>query len=304
MTSPRHALRAGIHGLVLTGSLSAEDWGPVVELCSRLGYHVVEVPLLDPHRVDAPALAAIFAEHGVEATASLGLSFETDVSSTDVGVVDAGRGVLHAALEAIDAIGGRYLGGVLYSAIGKYSAPPTSEGRANAVAVLRELAAAADERGITLGIEPANRYETNLINTSGQAVALLEDIAADNTVVHLDAYHVHIEEGDFGAAVRRCGDRLGYVHVGESHRGVLGTGSMDLPAIFRPLAAVGYEGTVTFESFSDAVVSEKLSSALAVWRRLWDDGEAVAAHALEVMRAHWDAAQAEQRAIGLSSKDG
>jgi D-psicose/D-tagatose/L-ribulose 3-epimerase len=292
----RGSLRAGIHGLVLTGSQAVDDWQPVVELCSRLGYAIVEVPMLDPYAVDGKAMGALFAEHDLEPTASLGLTFATDVSSTDLAVVGAGKDLLHAALDTVADMGGDFLGGVIYSAMGKYPGPPTTGGRANAVAVLRDLAASADERGIALGIEAANRYETNLINTSGQAVSLIEDIGADNVVVHLDAYHVHIEEGDFGAAVRRCGDRLGYVHVGESHRGILGTGSIDLPAVFRALVQVGYDGTVTFESFSNAVVSESLSNALAIWRRLWDDGPAVAEHALAVMQSHWATAQLEWQA--------
>jgi D-psicose/D-tagatose/L-ribulose 3-epimerase len=91
---------------------------------------------------------------------------------------------------------------------------------------------------------------------------------------------------------------LGYVHVGECHRGYLGTGSVDLPRIFRTLVDVDYRGTITFESFSNAVVSESLSNSLAVWRELWTDGEAVAAHALALIREHLAAARAAARPIG------
>lgn len=59
-----------------------------------------------------------------------------------------------------------------------------------------------------------------------------------------------------------------YVHIGESHRGYLGTGSVDFGALFRALAAADYEGPLTFESFSSAVVSPSLSNTLCVWRNL------------------------------------
>ena len=60
-----------------------------------------------------------------------------------------------------------------------------------------------------------------------------------------------------------------YVHIGESHRGYLGTGSVDFQGLFRGLAAIDYAGPLTFESFSSAVVSPSLSNTLCVWRNLY-----------------------------------
>ena len=59
-----------------------------------------------------------------------------------------------------------------------------------------------------------------------------------------------------------------YVHIGESHRGYLGTGSVDFAAFFRALAKYDYKEAITFESFSSAVVSGSLSNTLCVWRNL------------------------------------
>ena len=73
--------------------------------------------------------------------------------------------------------------------------------------------------------------------------------------------------------------RLGYVHVGDSHRGYLGTGTVAFDELFAALAEIAYDGPLTFESFSTAVVSERFASALAVWREPWRDGRDVAAHA-------------------------
>lgn len=86
--------------------------------------------------------------------------------------------------------------------------------------------------------------------------------------------------------MRIAGDRLGYVHVGESHRGYLGSGPIDFPQFFAALRDSGYAGPVTFESFSSAVVHPELSNTLAVWRNLWDDGEDLARHAHGFMAEH------------------
>src|SRR6476620_10516759 len=127
------------------------------------------------------------------------------------------------------------------------------------------LAGQADELGITLGLEVCNRYETNVINTAADALRLADDIGADNVLIHLDTYHMNIEEDDFVRPVLLVGDRLGYGHIGENHRGYLGSGHLDFAPFFRALDAIDYTGPITFESFSSAVVAQGLSNDLAVW---------------------------------------
>lgn len=139
--------------------------------------------------------------------------------------------------------------------------------------------ARAERADVTLGIEAVNRYESNLINSAEQALELADEIGAGNIVVHLDAYHMNIEEPNLGDSIRLCGSRLGYVHIGESHRGYLGTGTVDFDQLFAALVEIGYDGPLTFESFSTAVISERFASALAVWRDPWQDGGDLAAHA-------------------------
>ena len=140
----------------------------------------------------------------------------------------------------------------------------------------------AQNRAMSLGLEVCNRYETNVINTAQDALRLADDIGADNVVVHLDTYHMNIEEDDLVRPVYEVGERLGYVHIGENHRGYLGSGHLDLSGFFHALADIDYTGPVTFESFSSAVVSSTLSGDLAIWRNLWDDGFDLATSA----RAH------------------
>jgi D-psicose/D-tagatose/L-ribulose 3-epimerase len=283
--SVRNAL--GVHALVWTGSW---DQPSVAEACRQTraaGFDLLEVPLLDPGAVDPVMTAQELRSAGLSATCSLGLAADTDISSTDTAAVDRGQQLLSQALEVTDRIGSHYLGGVLYGALHKYSTPPSLRGRANAVGVLRELASDAADRGITLGLEPVNRYESNLVNTVEQGLDLIEDIASDQVVIHVDSYHAHIEETDVAGPIHRAAEagRLGYVHVGENHRGGLGTGQVDFPSLFRALAEVDYAGPVVFESFSSAVVSERFVTALAIWRDPWTDNVALARAANDFLRA-------------------
>ena len=136
-----------------------------------------------------------------------------------------GEDLLLRAVETASKIGSKFLGGVIYSCMGKYTSPPTEKAILNCVKTLKRVAERAQELGLTLGLEPANRYESNIINTAAETVKLIERIGCDNIVVHLDAYHMHIEER-YEDAVSVSAEKAGYFHIGESHRGYLGTGNV------------------------------------------------------------------------------
>ncbi len=283
--------RIGAHALMWVGGWSEQECRQAIENSRATGYDLIEIPVLDPSSIDVAMTRKVLEEAGLSAACSLGLSFETDISSTDPELVARGERLLHDALAVTRDLGAQYLGGVISSALGKYTDPPSKQGRANSVRVIQGLAKQAAASGITLGLEVVNRYESNLINTAKQALAFIVDVGADNLKVHLDTYHMNIEEADFTTPVLASGDRLGYVHVGESHRGYLGTGTVDFPAFLGALAAINYQGPVTFESFSSAVTTPGLSSTLAIWRNTWTDSLDLARHAREFIDAGLRGAQ-------------
>lgn len=276
----------GVHALVWVGDWSAPSIQRAVSATTAAGYDLLEIPVLDPSSIDTSLTRKLLDKHGLGAACSLGLTRDADISSEEPDVVQRGEERLGAALAAASKLGASYLGGILYSALDKYSGPATARGRANAVACLGRLAERARKQDIRLGLEVVNRYETNLVNTATQAMELIEAIGEDNVFVHLDTYHMNIEESNFAAPVHECGDRLGYVHIGESHRGYLGTGTVDFASFFDALGDIGYSGTITFESFSSEVVDPMLSNTLAVWRNLWTDNEDLARTALEFIQSH------------------
>jgi D-psicose/D-tagatose/L-ribulose 3-epimerase len=277
VTSIRNPI--GVHALVWTGGWSEAGARTAITSSKAAGFDLIEVPLLDPDSVDAPMTRRLLDEYDLDVTASLGLSPATDVSSEDPDVVAAGRALLTRAADVARDLGSSYLGGVLYGSLGKAAGPATERGRANAVEAVADLADHAARSGLSLGLEVVNRYESNLFNTARGALAFLDEVDRANVVVHLDTYHMNIEEPDTFTPVLACGERLGYVHVGESHRGYLGSGSADFGGLFRGLRAIGYSGPITFESFSSAVLSPLLSDTLAIWRNLWTDSHDLARHA-------------------------
>jgi D-psicose/D-tagatose/L-ribulose 3-epimerase len=268
----------GVHALVWSGAWDEPAARHAISSAAAAGFDLIEVPILDPYGIDTAMTRRLLAEYGLQGACSMGLPARADVSSEDPAVLSAGKDLLARAVEVTHEIGSTYLCGVLYSQLGKYPAPMTDRSRAHVVDAMKSLAERADEAGVEVNVEVVNRYESNVVNTVHEMLALLDETGT-SIGLHVDTYHMNIEEDGFVVPVEEAGERLGYVHIGESHRGYLGTGTIDFDAFFGALVTSGYNGPVTFESFSSAVVHPELSNQLAVWRNLWSDGDDLARHA-------------------------
>lgn len=284
----------GVHALVWTGGWSPADAERAIASTKAAGFDLIEIPALDPERIDIADTRARLEAHGLSAGFSLGLTLDADINSEDTAVVSRGRARLLSALDVTRGVGSTYLGGVLFGALAKYPGPTTDRARANSVAVIKELAQESAQHGITLGLEFVNRYESNLLNTVEQTLEFMDRVDEPNVVVHADVYHMNIEERDFRRPLLLAGDRLGYVHIGESNRGYLGEGTIDFAEAFDALAEMDYTGPLTFESFSSTVVDPQLSNTLGVWRNLWEDGMDLATRARAFMAENMAEARARR----------
>ncbi|TIW05319.1 MAG: sugar phosphate isomerase/epimerase, partial [Mesorhizobium sp.] len=165
-----------------------------------------------------------------------------------------------------------------------------------------KVAETAKAAGVTLNLEIVNRFESNLLNTAAQGLAFIEDTGSDNIFLHLDTFHMNIEEADVGLAIRHAAKKIGYVHIGESHRGFLGTGSIDFAAIFDALTAIGYSDDLSFESFSSEIVDENLSRKTAIWRNLWIDNMELARHARRFIAVGLETARRKAELVSASQR--
>ncbi len=277
-------MNIGCHGLVWTGTFDEAGIRLAAEKTRAAGFDLIEYPLMDPFSFDASVAATAVADNGLAVSASLGLSESTDVTSQDPAVVAAGEALLLRAVDVLADMGGRHFCGVIYSAMRKYMEPVTPGGLESSRRAIARVADHAAERGIQVSLEVVNRYETNVLNTARQAIAYLAEVERPNLGIHLDTYHMNIEESDMFAPVLDAAPALRYVHIGESHRGYLGTGTVDFDTFFKALGRIGYDGPIVFESFSSAVVAPDLSRMLGIWRNLWSDNVELGAHANAFIR--------------------
>ena len=152
----------------------------------------------------------------------MGLPTEGDISSEDQSVVANGEAILDRAVALVRDLGGTKLAGILSSAHGKQEHASSRRAWDKSVSTLSKVADRAKHAGVTLNLEIVNRFESNMLNTAAQGLAYIKDTGASNVFLHLDTFHMNIEEADVGLAIRHAADKIGYVHIGESHRGYLG----------------------------------------------------------------------------------
>ncbi len=239
----------------------------------------IEIALLDAPSVEAGHTRALLEKHGLRAVCSLGLPEPAWASQRP----EAAIAHLETAMEKTAEMGALALTGVTYGGIGERTGvSPTKVELDNVARVLDAAAKRAKSLGIDLGIEPVNRYETHLINTGWQAVEMVERVGADNIFIHLDTYHMNIEEKGAANGILDARDHLRYIHLSESDRGTPGCGTCDWDEIFATLAAIGFKGGLAMESFIN--MPQELAFGLSVWRPVAKDEAEVMGRGLPFLR--------------------
>jgi D-psicose/D-tagatose/L-ribulose 3-epimerase len=239
----------------------------------------IEIALLNAPAVDAPHSRKLLEKHAMKAVCSLGLPESAWASRHPEKAID----YLRVAIDKTAEIGALALSGVTYGGIGERTGlPPTEAELDNVARVLTAAAKHAKSRGILLGIEPVNRYETHLINTGWQAVRMIEKAGADNLFIHLDTYHMNIEEKGVANGILDAREHLKYIHLSESDRGTPGCGTCDWDEVFAALAAIGFKGGLAMESFIN--MPPEIAFGLSVWRPVARDQAEVMDNGLPFLR--------------------
>jgi len=259
-TRGRANCRFGMHSGLWTFDWTRAAAEAALPEAAEFGIEVIELPVGDPARIDAGHSRALCEKYGIEPTASLCLPAGTAAALHP----ERATAALLASLEAAHALGSKVLTGVTYTELNwRSGALPTAAEYANVAAALKPVARQARLYGMELGLEPCNRYETHLLNTAAQASALIDRIDEPNVFIHLDTYHMHVEERGLGAAVRAGGARYRYVHLSESDRGVPGSGNLDWVELFRSMAEIGFSGYLVGEIF--APTTPAVAASLGIW---------------------------------------
>ena len=270
----------GVHTSMWTMRWDRDGAERAVEGAAHYGMEFIEIALLDAPSVDAAHTRELLERHGLRAVCSLGLPEAVWPSR---GHVDEAIEYLKVAIDKTAELGGEALSGVTYGGIGERTGePPTEHEYDNVARALEGAARHAKSAGIAFGIEPVNRYENHLINTARQAVEMVERVGADNLFVHLDTYHMNIEEKGAANGVLDAREHLRYIHLSESDRGTPGEGCCDWDEVYAALAAIGFRGGLAMESFIN--MPPEIAYGLSVWRPVAESHEEVMSKGLPFLR--------------------
>jgi D-psicose/D-tagatose/L-ribulose 3-epimerase len=176
--------------------------------------------------------------------------------------------------------------GPVYSAVGRADAVPAKEYKQQwrtVVKHLKTLSACAGDKGKKICLEPLNRFETDFINTCDQALNMLADVGSPNLLLHLDTFHMNIEEKNQAAAIRKAGKLLGHFHACGSDRGTPGSDHIRWEPIAAALKEIGYDKDVVIESFTTDV--KVIARAAAIWRRIEPTRDEIAVKGLKFLRS-------------------
>ncbi|MEO8244742.1 MAG: sugar phosphate isomerase/epimerase family protein [bacterium] len=269
----------GVHTSMWTSGWTKVGAEFTLEAVQKYNLDFIEISIADTRSVDAAHTRKLLEAYKMHAVCSLGLPEYAWPSRNPDQAVE----FLKLAIDLTADIGAEALSGVTFGGIGERTGvPPTQAENDNVARAMTEAGKYARSRGISLGIEAVNRYENHLINTAAQAVALIERIGLENVFVHLDTYHMNIEEKGMGNGIITARDHLRYIHLSESDRGTPGEGNCHWDETFATLAAIGFKGGLAMESFIN--MEPLLAYGLSVWRPVAESEAVVMGNGLPFLR--------------------
>ncbi len=248
----------------------------------NMGYDIIEIAVEDTRIIDWKLIKDLARDLDLKITISGAFGPERDISSTDPAFRETGRQYIIDCIRIAEQMGSPVFGGPVYSAVGKtriVSEEQKKQEREWCVDILKEVSQMAGDCGVILGLEPLNRFETDMINTVDQALSILDEVGNPHLKIVFDTFHSNIEEKDIPASIRKIGkDLLCHVQGNESDRGTPGTGHLEWQGIQEALTDIGYDGAVVIETFGQP--SKELARAACIWRPLANSADELAEEGL------------------------
>jgi D-psicose/D-tagatose/L-ribulose 3-epimerase len=277
--------KIGVDSFIWSENFSEKDiW--IIPKAKELGFAAIDISISHPESFPTEKVLKEVKKTGIEAVTTHTLHKGTNIISADPKVRKKGVEMLKLMVDINEALGSKIMGGVIYAGWGCLSGKPRSKDEWNwSVDSMKEVGEYGKKvKGLSICVEPVNRFETHFLNIASDAVQYCKDVGTGNMKVHLDCFHMIREETSFRGAVETCGKQyLGYVHVCENNRGIPGTGLVPWKEFFTAVKEIGYDGPMVIESFDPSF--EELNRLCAIWRKFADSGEELAVKGLKNLMA-------------------
>jgi D-psicose/D-tagatose/L-ribulose 3-epimerase len=277
-------MRLGINTFLFTSPFTNEST-KLFKTFKKWGFQTVEIPVEDLSHINPRHVKAQLDEHKlVCGSVCACMGPDRDLRGTPE-QQQTGLDYMMKLIDQMVDLGCPSLIGPVYSAVGRADAVPEEEYKQQwqtVVGHLKRLCKYAEQKGKQVCLEPLNRFETDFINTCDQGLKMIKDVGSKALKLHLDTFHMNIEEKDQGKAIRKAGKLLGHFHACGSDRGTPGNDHIDWKPIASALRAVKYKGDVVIESFTTDV--KVIARAAAIWRRIEPTRDEIATKGIKFLR--------------------
>lgn len=279
-------MKFGINTLLWTGSYTDEHVKSLTGKFKELGFDGVEIALGQKGDIDYKNTVKTFKDNGLECSSVCGLFGEDrDIRGPKKKFIEGGLSYIKDCLEACVELDCKVFVGPVYSSVGRASMVPENEKKVQWDTVVENLGKAcqwAEKYGVFIAIEPLNRFETDFINICKDAVRMVKDVGSRMLKIHLDTFHMSIEEKNSAMAVLDAGDLLYLLHASENDRGAAGTGQVHWKSIADALRRINYDKWVVIESFTPE--NKVIAKAASIWRQTEKSDFALAEKGLKFLK--------------------
>jgi D-psicose/D-tagatose/L-ribulose 3-epimerase len=252
----------------------------------KIGFDVYEIAVEDPDAIDAAKVFTEAQRVGIAVHVCGAYGETRDISSDVPEYRENGMAYGKRLIDMAAALRSPYVAGPMYAAVGRTRLASREEKERQtdlAVENMRKLAGYAADKGVSLAIEPLNRFETDFINTVGQGLEFLDRVDCENVGFLLDTFHMNIEEKSLTDAIRMAKGKIFDFHACANDRGTPGEDNFDWAAIRSALADADYSGPVVIESFTPGI--KEIAKAVSLWRPLAESPDSLALNGLDFLRS-------------------
>ena len=275
----------GVNGWVWTSPVDTEAFGKLAPMVAGMGFDLFEFGIERTTDLDYGRAAEIARANGLAVSVCAAMGPDRDLIHPDEQIRASGMTYVRHCIDAAHTLGSDRVIGPIYSAVGRTWQATADERKRDLdllVKQLGDLARYAGDRGVWLGIEPLNRFETSFINLASQAIEVADRVDHAACGVMLDTFHMNIEERSVGDAIRAAGKRLRHVHACENDRGAPGSGHVPWDEVAQACRDIGFNGPFVIESFTSQIKS--IARAAAIWRTFADSQDDLARNGLAHLR--------------------
>ena len=284
MRNEEHRMKFGVNTFVWISPCTTSAVKDLAPKVKDMGFDILEISCENPELINVKQVKIDLKKNFLIPIVCGAFGPDRNICSRDPKIVENAKIYIRWLIDAADELGSPVVCGPMYSAVGKEHIEDEEARKAEwdlAVNGIREMAFYAKSKDVKLALETLNRFETDMINIVSQGLEFIKQTGMDNVGLHLDTFHMHLEEKNSGDAIRLANKKIYHFHACENDRGVPGTGQVHWNEVAKALKDVNYNGPVVIESFTSQV--KEIARAVCIWREIAPSQDAIAIQGLKFL---------------------